>query len=159
MKPTLEDAIIFAAQKHRGQIDKAGAPYILHPLRVMASLGREAGETERIAAILHDVVEDCEVSLENLREMGFSDEAVEAIDARAKREDEKDDYMKAIRRAAQNAVARRVKIGDLGDNMDLSRLPNPTENDRARLEKYRAARQFLSEYLEDAASSVGESRF
>lgn len=139
----LEDALIFSAQKHRGQVDKAGAPYILHPLRVMNFLGQNATESERIAALLHDVVEDCEVSLEDLRAMGFADEVIEAVDALTKRDDEKDDYMRAIRRVAQNPIARRVKIGDLTDNMDLSRISNPSENDRARLEKYRGAREFL----------------
>ena len=142
---TLEDAIILAAQNHRGQTDKAGAPYILHPLRVMASLGQNATETERIAAVLHDVVEDCQVSFQDLRDLEFSDQVVEAVDALTKRDDEKDDYMRAIRRVAENEIARRVKIGDLSDNMDLSRIANPTENDRARLEKYRAAKKFLEE--------------
>ncbi|MBW3635304.1 MAG: HD domain-containing protein [Armatimonadetes bacterium] len=146
--PTLEDAISLAALSHKGQIDKAGAPYILHPLRVMMSLGRETTETERIAAILHDVVEDCEVSFDDLRAMGFSEEVVAAVDALTKRDDEKEDYMRAIRRVAQHPVARRVKIGDLTDNLDESRIANPTEKDKMRLEKYRAAREFLLE-LED----------
>ncbi len=145
MKPTLEDAISLAALSHKGQIDKAGAPYILHPLRVMMSLGREASETERIAAVLHDVVEDCEVSFADLRAMGFSEEVVAAVDALTKRADEKEDYMRAIRRVAENPVARRVKIGDLTDNLDLWRIANPTEKDEMRLEKYRIARQFLLE--------------
>jgi (p)ppGpp synthase/HD superfamily hydrolase len=145
MKLTLEDAIILATQRHRGQSDKAGVPYILHPLRVMASLGQNASESERIVAVLHDVVEDCDVSLQNLRDLGFSEEVVAAVDALTKRDDEKDDYMRAIRRVAENEIARRVKIGDLTDNMDLSRIANPTENDRARLEKYRAAKKFLED--------------
>ena len=97
----------------------------------MASLGQKASESERIAAVSHDFVEDCEVSLQNLRKMGFPEEIVEAVDALTKQSDEKDDSMRARRRVAQNPVGKRVKIGDLGDNMDLSRLLNPTENDRA----------------------------
>ncbi|HEX9996871.1 MAG TPA: HD domain-containing protein [Abditibacterium sp.] len=139
----LEDALIFAAQKHRGQTDKAGAPYILHPLRVMGNLGRNASENERIAALLHDVVEDCGVSLEDLRAMGFDEEIVIAVDALTKRDDEKADYMKAIRRVAENPIARRVKIGDLTDNSDISRIANPSEKDLARIEKYREAKAFL----------------
>lgn len=145
MKPTLEDAIALAAHKHKGQTDKAGAPYILHPLRVMFNLGRGATETERIAAVLHDVVEDCDVSFDDLRAIGFSEDVIAAVDALTKREDEKNDYMKAMRRVAQNPVARRVKIGDLTDNLDLSRIAIPTPKDEARLEKYRAAREFLLE--------------
>ena len=143
MKPTLEDALIFAAQKHRGVPDKAGAPYILHPLRVMGNLGQNASENERIAALLHDVVEDCGVSLEDLRAMGYDEEVVVAVDALTKRADEKNDYMKAIRRVAQNRIARRVKIGDLTDNMDLERIADPSEKDRERVEKYRVAHAFL----------------
>lgn len=143
MKSTLEDAIAFAALSHRAQRDKAGAPYILHPLRVMASLGREASENERIAAMLHDVVEDCGVELRDLRDIGFDEEVVAAVDALTKRPEEKDDYMRAIRRVALNPIARRVKIADLTDNMDPSRLETPTEKDRERMEKYRAAKAWL----------------
>lgn len=143
MKPTLEDAIALAALGHKGQTDKSGAPYILHPLRVMASLGAGASESERIAAVLHDVVEDCDVSLQNLRDLGYADEVVEAVDALTKRDDEKTDYRRAIRQLSGNPMARRVKIGDLTDNMDLARLSDATENDRARREKYRLSREFL----------------
>ncbi len=143
MKPTFEDAISLAAQKHRGQFDKAGAPYILHPLRVMGNLGPNASENERIAGLLHDVVEDCQVSFEDLRDLGYCDEVIAAIDALTKRDDEKGDYMRAMRRVSQNSIARRVKIADLTDNMDLSRLATTTEEDLARLEKYRAAKAYL----------------
>lgn len=142
---TLEDAIAFAALQHKGQQDKAGAPYILHPLRVMANLGRAASQEERIAAVFHDVVEDCEVSLQNLRDLGYSSQVVEAVDALTKRPDEEDDYDKAIRRVVQNPIARRVKIADLTDNLDISRIANPTAKDHKRLEKYRAAKAFLLE--------------
>lgn len=143
MPTTLEDAIALAATHHKGQFDKAGQPYILHPLRVMANLGREASETQRIAAVLHDIVEDCEVSFEDLREQGFREEVVAAVEALTKRPHEETDYMAAIRRVAQNEIARRVKIADLTDNLDLSRIAKPTAKDEARLEKYRTALQFL----------------
>ena len=143
MPATLEDAIALAATHHKGQIDKAGQPYILHPLRVMANLGREASETQRMAAVLHDIVEDTDVSFQDLRDQGFSEEVVQAVDALTKRPHEKDDYMVAIQRVSQNETARRVKIADLTDNLDLSRIPNPTAKDEARLEKYGVALQFL----------------
>ena len=79
MKPTLEDAIALAALKHKGQTDKAGAPYILHPLRVMLGLGPHATEDERIAAVLHDVIEDCDVPFEYLEKMRYSDAVIEAL--------------------------------------------------------------------------------
>lgn len=143
MPATLEDAIVLAATHHKGQFDKAGQPYILHPLRVMANLGREANETQRISAVLHDIVEDTEVTFQDLRDQGFGEEVVQAVDALTKRPHEKDDYMVAIQRVSQNETARRVKIADLTDNLDLSRITNPTAKDEARLEKYRVALAFL----------------
>ena len=136
-------SIAFAATRHRGQVDKAGAPYILHPLRVMFNLGPYASEPERMAALLHDVVEDCDVSLDDLRALGYPAIVVEAVEALTKRPHEQDDYEAAIERVARNAIARRVKIADLTDNLDLSRIAAPTEKDRSRLEKYRRAREYL----------------
>jgi guanosine-3',5'-bis(diphosphate) 3'-pyrophosphohydrolase len=149
-KATFEDAVALAANSHKGQLEKAGTPYLLHPLRVMMSLGRSATEAERCAAVLHDVVEDCDVSFDDLRKAGFSEEVVEAVDALTKRPDEASDYMKAIRRVAQNPIARRVKLRDLADNLDLTRIPNPTDKDRARAEKYLLAQSFL-EGLENSS--------
>jgi guanosine-3',5'-bis(diphosphate) 3'-pyrophosphohydrolase len=135
---TLERAIALAAEKHAGQLDKAKAPYILHPLRVM--LGVETLE-EKMAAVLHDVVEDTDVTLADLAAEGFSPAVVRAVDALTRRKGE--DYMDFVRRAGADPVARRVKLADLADNMDLSRLPNPGEADNVRLEKYRRARTLL----------------
>jgi guanosine-3',5'-bis(diphosphate) 3'-pyrophosphohydrolase len=110
MPATLEDAIALAATHHKGQFDKAGQPYILHPLRVMTNLGRQASETQRIAAMLHDIVEDTDVSFQDLRDHGFSEEVVQAVDALTKRPNEKDDYMVAIRRVSQNEVTRIFRV-------------------------------------------------
>ena len=142
--PTLEDAIALAARAHAGQRDKAGAPYILHPLRVMLRLADEAG---RIAAVLHDVVEDTAWTLDALRGEGYSEEVVAAVDALTKRPEEEDAagdspgrkaerYEAFLRRVAGNPLARRVKIADLQDNGDLARIPNPAEADFRRAEKY-----------------------
>ena len=144
MKPTLENTLAFALQKHQGQLDKGGLPYIFHPIRVMENLGIDATQHERMAALLHDVVEDCDdVTIEDLRAERFPDEVVEAVDLLTKNEEGKRDYRKAIERVAPNPIARRVKIADLTDNLRLERIPNPTEKDRERLEKYRAAKTFL----------------
>ena len=137
---TLRRAIEIAAQAHAGQVDKAGAPYIQHPLRVMLSLTSPA---QRIAAVLHDVVEDTDWTLERLRAEGFDDEVVGAVDALTRRDGE--DYCEFIRRAGQHPIARVVKMADLRDNMDLTRIPEPSDGDRARLERYRTALQLLSE--------------
>jgi (p)ppGpp synthase/HD superfamily hydrolase len=131
---TLERAIEIAATAHAGQQDKAGAPYILHPLRVMLAQKEPA---QRIAAILHDVVEDTPWTLEQLRAEGFSDDVLSAVDALTKREGE--DYFAFVDRAGRNPVARAVKIADIRDNMDVSRIVGVTDRDRERLEKYRQA--------------------
>jgi (p)ppGpp synthase/HD superfamily hydrolase len=133
-KPTLEDAIILAAGAHRGQADKAGEPYILHPLRVMLQLVDEEG---RIAAALHDVLEDTATTADNLRDWGYGEKVVEALEALTRRDGES--YADSIERAARNPLARRVKLADLADNMNVHRLPAVGDADRDRLARYQAA--------------------
>ena len=128
---TLEKAIEIAARAHAGQVDKAGSPYILHPLRLMLQMTQMP---ERIAAVLHDVVEDTSIRLDDLHQAGFSDAIVTAVDALTKRAGE--DRLTAAVRAAANPIARRVKLADVADNMDLRRIPHPTERDYARLKEY-----------------------
>ncbi len=134
----LENAIALAAKAHEGQVDKAGAPYILHPLRMMLRL---SAPEERMAAVLHDVVEDCGIRLEDLRAAGFSEAVVAAVDALTRREHES--YEEFVARAARDPIGRRVKLADLEDNSDLSRIAEPTARDFERLEKYRRAIAFL----------------
>jgi (p)ppGpp synthase/HD superfamily hydrolase len=132
--PTLEDAIALAVEAHRGQRDKAGQTYILHPLRVMMRLETEA---ERMAAILHDVVEDTPYTLERLRELGYPEEVLGALDCLTKREGES--YEAFIERVRPHPLARRVKLADLEDNMDVRRLPSVGPKESERLARYRAA--------------------
>jgi (p)ppGpp synthase/HD superfamily hydrolase len=131
---TLERAIAIAAEGHAGQLDKAGNPYILHPLRVMLQLDTLE---ERMAGVLHDVVEDCDWSLDDLRAEGFSPAVVRAVDSVTKREGES--YEQFVLRAAADPIGRRVKLADLHDNSDLGRIRNPTSKDLERLEKYQRA--------------------
>jgi len=131
---TLERAIAIAAEAHAGQLDKAGVPYILHPIRVML---RCSGAAERIVAVLHDVVEDTRWTLDGLRAEGFSEEVLRALDSVTHRASES--YEEFVRRAGADPVGRIVKIHDIEDNSDLSRLPQVTERDQARLEKYQRA--------------------
>ena len=138
MKPTLDDAIQLAVKSHAGQLDKAGQPYVLHPLRVMFRLETK---TERIVGVLHDVIEDTDVTADNLRKQGYSEEILQALDCVTKRAGES--YEEFVLRAKANPIARRVKLADLEDNMDIRRLPAVTENDLARLKKYRAAWEAL----------------
>jgi (p)ppGpp synthase/HD superfamily hydrolase len=135
-KPTLEDAIALAVKVHRGQVDKGDQPYILHPLRVMFRL--ETDE-ERIVAVLHDVVEDSDTTLKDLREMGYSKKIVEAIDHLTRREDES--YDEFVERAAANPLARRVKLADLEDNMDIKRYPSLNDTILKKLPQYHRAWQ------------------
>lgn len=140
----LEEAIRIAAEAHRGQRDRAGAPYVLHPLRVMLRMGTDA---ERMAAVLHDVVEDAPWTLDDLRARGFPAEVVEAVDRLTRRAGEP--YDEAVERAAAHPVARRVKVADLEDNLDLRRLNRLDERDVARLERYlRAWRRLTGERQE-----------
>lgn len=135
--PTLEDAIALAMEAHRGQKDRVGEPYILHPLRVMFRLGWDAPEAARIAAVLHDVVEDTAIQLRDLRRLGYSEEVLAAVELLSRRPDES--YEQFIERVLPNSIARRVKRADLEDNMELRRLPTVTAEDLERLARYRAA--------------------
>lgn len=135
---SLERAIAIATQAHAGQVDKAGEPYIEHPLRVMRAM---TTEPERIVAVLHDVVEDTTVTLEQLRDEGFSEDVLAAVDALTKRPGES--RMQAAARAKLNPIARRVKLADNADNQDMTRIANPTDKDRARIAEYKAIRAFL----------------
>ena len=128
---TLEEAILLAVQAHHGQMDKGGFPYILHPLRIMS---RMRTETEMIVAVLHDVIEDTEVTLDDLREKGFSDEVIAAVDSLSRRENES--YKDFIKRIKLNPLAVQVKFGDLEDNMDIRRLNSIDDADRERLMRY-----------------------
>lgn len=135
---SIEKAIQLALEAHAGQVDKGGEPYILHPLRMMS---RMEGEVEAIVAVLHDVVEDSDVGLQDLRVHGFSKEAIDAVECLTKREGE--DYESFIRRVDGNEVARRVKIADLEDNLDIARIPELEPPDLERVAKYHRALQWL----------------
>ena len=131
---TLERAITIAAEAHSGKPDKAGQPYILHPLRVMLRL---TSTEDRIAGVLHDVVEDSDWSIEMLRSQGFSEDILSAIDAVTIRPGE--DYEVFVLRAAKDPIGRRVKFADLEDNSDMGRIASLTDRDLRRMEKYRRA--------------------
>ena len=134
----LEDAIILATDLHRGQVDKGGQPYILHPLRVMQAV---KGDDERIAAVLHDTMEDCGLAWATIARR-FGNQIADAVYALSRGEEET--YEAFIDRCALNRIARVVKLADIADNMDVSRLGRePTSQDAKRLERYSAARAVL----------------
>jgi GTP diphosphokinase / guanosine-3',5'-bis(diphosphate) 3'-diphosphatase len=149
--PTLERAIAIAALAHTGQLDLAGEPYIVHPLRVMLRVMQVSGMHARMAAVLHDVVEDTPVTLEELAAEGFAPEVLHAVEALTKRPGET--RLQAAARAAADPIALTVKLADNAENSDLSRIPNPTPKDLARMEEYARVRELL---LAAQAERVGK---
>ena len=147
---TLERAIEIAARAHAGQLDKAGQPYVLHPLRLMLAVNTPM---ERMAAVLHDVVEDTSVTLEDLRTEGFAWEILAAVHALTKTDGES--RLCAARRAAANPIARRVKLANVADNMDIGRIANPTAKDYARVKEYEQVRELL---LANGDTGVAEQK-
>lgn len=127
-------AVALAAEAHLGQFDKAGAPYIEHPMRLML---RAEGAHAKMAAVLHDVVEDSEWTPDALRREGFPEPVLGALDRLTRREGEP--YDAFIDRVAADPLATRVKLLDLEDNADLSRIAEPTDRDVARVHEYRRA--------------------
>lgn len=136
---TLERAIAIATEAHQGQRDKAGQPYILHPLRLMQRL---SDDEARIVAVLHDVVEDSPWSLDQLRGEGFSAAVIAAIDGLSRREGE--GYEAFIERLLPDPLARRVKLADLADNMDLRRIAELSQQDWERIQRYHRAWRKIS---------------
>lgn len=138
----LNKAIKIATKAHEGQVDKAGQPYIGHPLRVMA-MG--ATEDEKIVGVLHDVVEDSDWTFERLTAEGFSFKVIDALGCVTKLS-ESEPYDKFIQRVKTNPLAMKVKINDLTDNMDVRRLAYISEKDVKRLRKYlKAYKELLGE--------------
>ena len=135
----LDRAIELAKQHHEGQTDKAGKPYIEHPLRVMNQV---ESEEEKIVAVLHDIVEDTNISLNDLRNEGFSEEVVSAVECLTKQDGE--NYDSYIERISFNPLAVKIKLADLEDNSDLTRLPEVTDKDLERIEKYDKALEKLT---------------
>jgi len=139
---TLEHAIEIAAKAHAGQTDKAGAPYILHPLRVALGFIRAGDEDRAVVAVLHDVIEDSAVTAGALSDQGFSAPIVAAIEALSRNEGEP--YRDFVLRAAANDLARPVKIADLNDKLDRTRMAKLPAAKRAKLlTKYEGALKLL----------------
>ena len=133
----VEKARAWAEKMHRGQTDKSGNPYIGHPERVA---GRLKSPEEQVVGWLHDTVEDTEMTLSEI-EGGFGPETTAAVDAISRRDGEEwDDYLKRVK---QDPVARRVKISDLIDNSNLSRLAEITMRDVERQAKYNRALKYM----------------
>ena len=142
LKIILDRAKEIAKVAHEGQVDKAGKPYIEHPMRVM-KMGKS--REEKIAGVLHDVVEDSEWTFEMLEKEGIPKDVMDALRCVTKLSED-EDYDHFIARVKTNPLAVRVKLNDLKDNMDITRLEKVTEKDLTRLNKYiRAYRQLKEE--------------
>lgn len=135
-----EKAMQIAIKVHEGQVDKGGNDYINHPIRVSENC---SSDEEKIVALLHDTIEDGNIASEYLLLVGFSQEVVDAVLSISRKRGE--DYFEFIQRCKANPIGRRVKIADLKDNMDITRLNELTEKDIERLKKYHKAYKMLNE--------------
>jgi hypothetical protein len=144
----LEAAIRIAAAAHDGQKDKQGLPYILHPLRVMLDV---SGEQAQIVAVLHDVVEDTQVTFGDLGHEGFSEAILAALQLVT--HDKATPYADYVVRCKQDPIARQVKLADLRDNSSLSRLllrPTRLEGDSARMHRYVLSYRYLRDEIDES---------
>ena len=141
--PLTKKAIKLAYFAHHGQVDKAGLPYISHPLHLAEQM---PDEMTTVVALLHDVVEDTTLTLEDLERGGFPPQAIHAI--RLLTHERGVAYEEYIEKIAEDPIARTVKLADLKHNSDLSRLDVVSEKDRARVEKYARAIKFISEKID-----------
>src|SRR4051812_48463752 len=142
---TIEKALQIAARAHEGQKDKEGLPYILHPLRVMS---RVEGEEAQIVAILHDVVEDTSVTLDDLRRAGFGEPVLAAVGCVTHQKDQP--YADYVVGCKHNPTARQVKLADLADNSRLDRTmlrPQRLQADLARIHRYVLSHKILTDQI------------
>lgn len=131
-------AMRIAYKAHLNQVDKAGVPYIYHPIHLAEQMETEE---ECIVALLHDVVEDTSITFEQL-EKEFSNTIIETL--KLLTHDKQVDYFEYIKNLKSNSIAKKVKLADLNHNSDITRLENITKEDEKRREKYRKAIEILS---------------
>ena len=128
-----------AYKAHDGQTDKAGVPYIFHPIHIAEQMD---SEESCVVALLHDVIEDSDITLEILNKY-FNDDIITALRVLTKKEN--DDYVMYIKRVKTNKLATKVKIKDLEHNRDWTRLDEVTDKDRKRSLKYWQAIRYLED--------------
>ena len=133
-----ELALQIAQKAHVGQVDKAGKDYILHPITVSSYMDTD---TEKAIAYLHDVLEDTNVTADDLRTI-FSNEIVDTVIILTHRKDES--YFEYIQRVSKSNLAKKIKVADFLHNLDITRIKEPTKSDYERLEKYKKAILFLT---------------
>lgn len=136
--PMTKKALKLCFKAHKDQTDKSGMPYVFHPFHLAEQMKDEA---TTVVALLHDVVEDTEITIDDLQKMGFSQEVLEAI-ALMTHNDEVP-YMEYVARIKTNPIARAVKLADLKHNSDMTRLESITPYDKERAKKYKRAIRLL----------------
>lgn len=136
----IEKSLHIALRAYAGKTDKAGREYIHHPLRVMAKMKTDL---EMSVALLHDVIEDSDLTAEQLLAEGIPAEVIEAIQCLSRHENE--DYQDFVGRTKKNELAAKIKIADIEDNIDVLRLASLNETDLTRIKKYHSAWQFLND--------------
>lgn len=145
---TLEKAIRIASRAHEGTKDKQGLPYILHPMRVMLSCENPEAQ---IVAVLHDVVEDTDVTHDDIKKDGFSEAVLAAL--RLVTHSRRDSYADYVVKCKADPIAREVKLADLHDNARLSRVmlrPDQLDRDLSRVKKYLLSYRFLCDEISEA---------
>ena len=131
-------ALKLCFEAHKDQLDKSGLPYVFHPFHLAEQM---TDEDTTVVALLHDVVEDSGYTITDLREMGFSEAVVSAIELMT--HDPNVPYMEYVAAIKTNPIAKKVKLADLKHNSDISRLDHVTARDLARAEKYKSAIELL----------------
>ena len=136
--PMTKKAMNICFEAHKDQKDKSGQPYVFHPFHLAEQM---TDEETTIVALLHDVVEDTSVTLEDLAAEGFSQSVLDAIALMTHAPGV--NYMDYVAEIKKNPIAKAVKIADLTHNSTLSRLNEITPKDLERVETYREAKEFL----------------
>lgn len=133
-------ALKLCFEAHRDQLDKSGMPYVFHPFHLAEQMDTEE---KVVVALLHDVVEDTDYTIEDLSEMGFGKEIIDAITLLTHAPDV--EYMDYVRNIKKNPIAKAVKLADLAHNSDPTRLEVLDEYAVKRNEKYSKAIALLKE--------------
>ena len=136
--PMTKIALKLCFEAHKDQIDKSGMPYVFHPFHLAEQM---ADENTTIVALLHDVIEDTEYTLDDLREFGFAEDVLSAISLMTHADDVP--YMEYVVKIKTNPIAKAVKLADLKHNSDMSRLDRITQIDEERAKKYKQAIELL----------------
>lgn len=133
-------ALELAFEKHKNQKDKSGIPYIYHPFYIATKMNNE---NEIVVALLHDVIEDTNTTINDLKNIGFNNDILDAVDCMTHYDGQ--DYHEYIKKLSKNPIALKVKIEDLKHNLDITRLTTITKEDEIRVKRYKSCLKYLLE--------------